>query len=85
MDYVQDLLTAGGRINLIERPVERNEIGQTATALPTSSCVCTAVDSDPVLGSARGTEAGGGRCPGDFEIAFRRYSLQPADRLEPCP
>ncbi len=33
MDYVQDLLTAGGRINLIERPVERNEIGQTATAL----------------------------------------------------
>ena len=33
MDYVQDLLTAGGRINLIERPVEPNEIGQTATAL----------------------------------------------------
>ncbi len=33
MDYVQDLLTAGGRINLIERSVKPNEIGQTATAL----------------------------------------------------
>jgi voltage-gated potassium channel len=33
MDYVQDLLTAGGRVSLIERPVEPNEIGCTATAL----------------------------------------------------
>ncbi len=33
MDYVQDLLTAGGRVNLIERPVEPSEIGRTATTL----------------------------------------------------
>ncbi len=33
MDYVQDLLTAGSRVSLIERPVEPNEIGCIATAL----------------------------------------------------
>ena len=33
MDYVQDLMTAGGRVNLIERSVEPNEIGRPATAL----------------------------------------------------
>ncbi|ALA58291.1 potassium channel family protein [Nitrospira moscoviensis] len=32
-EYVQDLLTAGGRVNLIERPVEPEEIGRTASAL----------------------------------------------------
>lgn len=32
MEYVQDLLTAGGRVNLIERPVEPHEVGQTGAA-----------------------------------------------------
>jgi voltage-gated potassium channel len=31
--YVQDLLTAGGRVNLIERTVEPQEVGQTAMSL----------------------------------------------------
>ena len=31
--YVQDLLTAGGQVNLIERKVEPQEVGQTAAAL----------------------------------------------------
>jgi voltage-gated potassium channel len=33
VDYVQDLLTAGGRVNLIERKVEPHEVGLKAAAL----------------------------------------------------
>jgi voltage-gated potassium channel len=33
VDYVQDLLTAGGRVNLIERKVQPHEVGRPATTL----------------------------------------------------
>ncbi len=73
VQYMEDLLTAGGRVNLIERPVRAEEVGKTAVDLK-PNIVLRVYRGDTIISM---TEVQGGR---RFESGDLLVLLIPVDR-----